>query len=167
MKNKPAETSELAQLGVAAAAADALADEPAAPAGSPAQAMPAAPDPAMEWARFPALFGSIVGSVMPELAPVYSDAACRNWGEAMVPLAAKYGWSPSEFMKWLDPWVGLGLATWPLAVPTVQAIRARRSPGAPGGEVKPEPSNVVKMPIVGADPDLRDPTQTNRPPRPA
>ena len=78
---------------------------------------------AQEWASLPYLFGSIVGRALPELRAVYTEAACLEWGRAMVPIAHKYGWTVSGF----SPWLGLAGATWKLADPTIDAVRAARA----------------------------------------
>lgn len=169
---KPAAVSpELADLASAAAAADAGLAPPAGDTpGQQPDTMSAPVDPAKEWAQLPAMFGSLVSPFLPELRDVYTDAACRRWGEAMVPLAEKYGWNVNDFLAWLGPWIGVGMATWPLAVPTYQAVKSRRQ-AKPAEKPKPEApaqsATVVQMPRQAEDPDLRDPTQTNRPPRPA
>jgi len=170
---KAAAPSELEQLAGVAAAADRetlLDSQGTAAPGEGAPGPAPAADPAKEWAQFPALFGSVVGQAMPELLKVYSDEACLRWGAAMVPLADRYGWKPAEFMAWLGPWAGVALATWPLAVPTVQAIRARRAQSAPTPATETaQAATATIIPMPGAandDPDLRDPTQANKPPRP-
>lgn len=153
-----------------AAALDAglISSADSAPGSDAPQPAPAV-DPVAAWAQFPALFGQIVAPALPELRDVFTERACNDWGRAMVPLAEKYNWSPGAFMEWLGPWVGVAFATWPLAYPTVQAIRARRKPAdaVPADKVPETPSNVVPMTAAPAgDPELRDPTQANRPPRP-
>src|SRR5581483_1164852 len=92
------------------------------PAPAPATTQP---DPAKGWAQIPQIFGGILSRWFPELGPVYTEQQCLAWGTAMVPLAEKYGWNISAIFEWLGPWFGLALATEPLAVPTVLAIRAR------------------------------------------
>lgn len=87
---------------------------------------------AEEWAHLPATFGSIVCMAIPELAEAYCEAHCLAWGVAMERVAHKYGWSVAN----IGPWLGLIVATVPMAVPTIVAVRARRaargdSPAAP------------------------------------
>ncbi len=168
---KPAALSEVDQLAKAAAAADAGAplDVGAALDARNDTAAPGVPvDMAKEWAQFPALFGQLVTPALPELRTVYTDEACMAWGRAMVPLADKYGWTPGEFMQWLGPWAGVAMATWPLAWPTVKAIKARRAvadlAAAAPNDRSAAPDNVVHM--HGDDPDFRDPAKANPPPRP-
>ena len=78
------------------------------------------------WSRLPYLFGRILAQAMPELAEVYTEAACLEWGHAVVPVARKYGWT----LGGADMWVGLSAATWTLAEPTFKAIKRRRSENA-------------------------------------
>jgi hypothetical protein len=74
---------------------------------------------AESWAFIPAMFGKIVAMALPELKDVYSEDACFAWGEAMVPVAEKYGWGdPSVSVE-----VTLLIATVPMAVPTALAIK--------------------------------------------
>ncbi|MEW6258019.1 MAG: hypothetical protein AB1592_18860 [Pseudomonadota bacterium] len=94
----------------------------------------AANDPAEEWAQVPAIVGAVLSMAMPELAEVYTPERCRAWGAAMVPLADQYGWNSSELLGRFGPWVGLASATVPLAWPTVQAIKARRSAANRGAQ---------------------------------
>lgn len=118
--------------------ADALAAEsPAVPAGAaaPDQAAPAALDAAeaAAWAEIPKAFGDILCMALPELRPAYSPENCLRWGEQMVEVAKRYGWSS----KIIGPWVGLAIATVPMAVPTIAAVRAARAaraPAAPAGD---------------------------------
>lgn len=133
------------------------AEEQAAP-GMPG-AVPTAQDDAAAWAMLPAMFGGVLASVLPELQPVYSDKACKQWGAAMVPVAQKYGWSPGAF---LGPEAALIGASLPFIIPTVAAIRARRAappaPSEPVREAKPAeaapagPSPLDGMSAPGIEP---------------
>lgn len=125
-------TGELDELKGAALAADAPPAPPAPPpppAGSSpgAEAPAAAPQlsPAEDWAQVPAIFGRILGRWFPELDAIYTDQANLKWGESMLPLAEKYGWTSAKFFAWLGPWVGLAMATEALATPTFIALAAR------------------------------------------
>lgn len=89
-----------------------------APAG--ADAAPAV-DPAAAWAAVAQSIGALLSIAAPELRAVYTEEACRGWGERVVPVAAKYGWDSPDGM----PEVSLGIATLGLAVPSVMVIRAR------------------------------------------
>jgi hypothetical protein len=113
---------------------DAIAQEGAAleQKAGPAPGEVAAPpqpeqSPAEKWASLPELFGSIVTMAMPELKPAYSEKNCLAWGNAMVPLAAKYGWDVDKLLAYLGPWVGVAVASIPMAVPTVVAVKTRRA----------------------------------------
>jgi hypothetical protein len=112
--------------------AEAMAEEKRAEPAAPMSGEQAAPSvPAVDvdaaevdaWAQLPAAFGSVLCMALPELREHYSDANCRAWGEAMHSVAKKHGWSFRD----VGPYLGLALATVPLAVPTVIAVRARRA----------------------------------------
>lgn len=113
------DTAALDQLNAEAKAADAPAPEAANDRSPGAPTVPA--DPAREWAEIPAAIGAGLSLVMPELANVYTDATCRAWGEAMLPIAEKYGWNPGR--AW--PWLRLLNASGVMLVPTALAFRAR------------------------------------------
>jgi hypothetical protein len=127
--------AELDQIGAEGAQLDQAAGQagpvnldasPAAPAG------PSEADKIAMWAAIPATFGSILALGMPELANVYSPAACEQWGKAMLPVAKKRGWDNLEDL----PEISLCLVSLPFAVATVMAVKRRKAaPGAPG-EVK-------------------------------
>jgi hypothetical protein len=108
-------------------------------AGAPAiDAGPSPADPAETWAILPAMVGSTLAIALPELRAAYSPEACRAWGEAMVPVADKYGWSADGL---IGPELGLVAASLPFIVATFGAIRAKRAelekaaPPAPPAEV--------------------------------
>lgn len=90
------------------------------------QAEPEAPaiDPALAWAQIPKMFGGILGMAFPQLSAVYTDERCHAWGAAMSQVADKYGWDAGETMAKWGPEIALTVATLPLAIPTVQVIRA-------------------------------------------
>lgn len=98
--------------------------------------------PAREWAEIPAMVGAGLVLPMPELAPVYSDAACLQWGEAMVPVADKYGWTPAKI--W--PEIRLLMATGAFLIPTVQAFRARIAAAQQQAAQQPENPTKQEMP---------------------
>lgn len=133
--------------------------------GDPAASSPlAVQDPAKAWAELPAAVGAMLSFMAPELRQVYTAEACKAWGEAMVPIAEKYGWSPSNAF----PWLSLIGCTAALAVPTFQVLKAKR---AAQGEDKPQGQGATVTELkpaapAGGDPELADPTQKNRPPRP-
>lgn len=122
-------------------------------------------DPAKEWSEIPAGVGAMLAFQFPELREVYTEGACMAWGTAMVPIAARYGWTPGKFF----PWFSLIGATASLLVPTMQVIKAhaQKDDPAPGAE-KPLASvtPIRAAPAPSGDPELRDPTEGNPPPRP-
>lgn len=115
-----------------------------------AESAPAAPLPgveppsagdAAEWAKLPAMFGSILCMALPKLQPAYSPKNCLAWGRAMDEVARAYGWNAAEMIRKFGPWPALVLATLPMALPTIAAIKeARAGQGAApvtGTEEKP------------------------------
>ncbi len=78
---------------------------------------------AQKWSAIPRVLGSVLCMAMPELKPAYSDDNCNNWGEAMVPLAEKYGWNPDTAV---GPELGLVVVSLPMMVPTGLVIVQRR-----------------------------------------
>lgn len=94
-------------------------------------------DPATTWATIPKLFGSLIQMAMPELAGVYTDEACYAWGGAFHEVAKKHNWDAVGTMTRWGPEIGLVLASVPLVLPTVQAIRARRAEAEKNKPVKP------------------------------
>lgn len=84
-------------------------------------------DPAEAWAALPKMFGGLLQIAMPELAGVYTDAACLQWGGAMQVLAEKHNWDAASTMANWAPEIGIVFATLPLALPTIKAIRARKA----------------------------------------
>jgi hypothetical protein len=83
-------------------------------------------DPAEAWAQIPAMFGGILAMAMPELKEAYTPAACLTWGQAMTAVSDKYGWEAGEVMAKWGPEIALTMATVPLALPVVKAIRDRK-----------------------------------------
>jgi hypothetical protein len=107
---------------------DAIRHEGEQEAAQAAQENPqAAINPAAAWAQIPAAVGGILGMAMPELASVYNEGACMQWGEAMHQVAEKYGWDAAETISRFAPEVAIVVATIPLVVPTVGAFKARRA----------------------------------------
>lgn len=116
------------------------------------------------WAMFPQMIGSALAMAMPELQKVYTPDACRAWGEAMAPVAAKYGWEADGIM---GPEVGLIVASIPFVVSTAGAIRARRAMPPPRQVQKPEtPANPENPPASVLDsmtaPGARPPANENQ-----
>lgn len=101
----------------------AVAGEPAAPPGAPGVL-----DAAAACAEIPAAFGSVLCMALPELRDAYSPENCHRWGEAFAKVAKKHGWDIAAI---IGPYLGLALATVPMLVPTVLAVRARRAAPAP------------------------------------
>lgn len=95
-----------------------------------------AADPAETWAVLPAMIGSTLAIAMPELRAVYTPEACRAWGEAMAPVAEKYGWSADGL---IGPEMGLVAASLPFMFSTTAAIKAKRAELAKG-QGEPAPS---------------------------
>lgn len=89
------------------------------PGGEPRQAI----DPAIAWGQLPKMFGGILAMAVPELGAVYTDDKCYAWGAAMHLVAEKYEWDAAETMARYGPEIALAMATLPLAIPTVQAIK--------------------------------------------
>lgn len=113
---------------------------------------PAQVDPAESWAQIPMMVGSLLSIAMPELKQAYTPENCMNWGAAMVPLAEKYGWDGNSVLARFAPEIGVVVASLPLVLPTVAAIKARRPIDVPAREVKdpPEPdAKVDQMPQGG------------------
>lgn len=75
---------------------------------------------AKAWAQVPFAVGKLLCMVAPELEPVYSEAACQAWGESVVPVAQKYGWSASVF-----PEIALAITTAGFAIPSYLVARAK------------------------------------------
>jgi hypothetical protein len=120
----PNDTAELDAPDPHIAELDALGAEIAGTEGELSAAQAAASAAAFKakaesWAFIPAMFGKIVAMALPELKDVYTEDACFAWGEAMVPVAEKYGWGdPAVSVE-----VALIIATVPLALPTGIAIK--------------------------------------------
>ena len=91
-------------------------------ATNPGQDAPAI-DPALAWAQLPKMFGGIISMALPELDKVYTDDKCYAWGAAMSSVAEKHGWDAAETMARFGPEIALTVATLPLVVPTVLAIK--------------------------------------------
>lgn len=76
---------------------------------------------AKAWAVIPLTVGKLVCMIAPELAEIYSDDSCQAWGEAMVPVADKYGWSGPSGL----PEMALLIASASFAVPTYFVVGAK------------------------------------------
>lgn len=137
----PANSEQLADL----AALEAMAAN-----GAPAPGVEVAPvvDKAKAWAEFPALVGSLLAIGMPEVQAFYTPAACQEWGEKMVPVAAELGWDVEDVM---GPKMALAVASAPFFVGPIVIFKAKKaaaeqSQGQPG---KPAPGALVADPGAG------------------
>lgn len=83
-------------------------------------------DPAHAWGQLAMMAGGILGLALPELRSVYTEQACMAWGGGMAAVADKYGWDAGETAAKWAPECMLLMASVPLVVPTVQAIRTRQ-----------------------------------------
>ena len=83
-------------------------------------------DPAQTWGQIPFMFGKVLSMAMPELAGVYTEEKCYQWGVGMAAVSEKYGWDAGEVIGRFGPEIALAVASVPLVVPTYQAIKARR-----------------------------------------
>ena len=83
-------------------------------------------DPAQTWGQIPFMFGKVLTMAMPELANVYNEQACYQWGVGMAAVSEKHGWDAGEVIGRFGPEIALVVASVPLVVPTYQAIKARR-----------------------------------------
>lgn len=77
-----------------------------------------------QWAMVPAMIGAALAMALPDLKEVYSESACRAWGDAMVPVAEKYGWNADALAC---PEVGLLCASLPLLMGTVGAVQKHKA----------------------------------------
>lgn len=84
-------------------------------------------DPSYGWAQIPAVLGGMLGMALPELQGVYTEDACMKWGVAMHMVATKHGWECGETMARFGPEIALAVASFPLVVPVVQVVKARRA----------------------------------------
>lgn len=84
-------------------------------------------DPATTWAQIPMVVGGMLAMIMPELRQHYTEKACLAWGQGMQQVADKYGWDAGEVISKWAPECALVIASVPLILPTVAAIRVRRA----------------------------------------
>ncbi len=84
-------------------------------------------DPSYGWAQIPAVVGGMLTMAMPELDGVYNEQACMQWGLAMHAVATKHGWEAGETMARFGPEIALAVASFPLVVPVVQVVKARKA----------------------------------------
>lgn len=96
-------------------------------------------DPAQAWGQVAMMVGGILSMALPELKTVYSEPACMAWGGGMAAVAEKYGWEADETIAKFAPECALALASFPLIVGTVQAIKSRQEAS------KAKPLNAAPM----------------------
>jgi hypothetical protein len=122
---------------------------------------PSGPDPlqAQAWAQIPMMLGGLLAMALPEVADAYTEDACMRWGGAMAMLAEKHGWEAGSTMAKYAPEIAVTMASIPLVVPVVHAIKARReaaksdapslaeaAQAAPGAEPMRDGGPVVEVP---------------------
>lgn len=100
-------------------------------------------DPAQTWAQIPFAIGGLLGMVMPELRQHYTESACLAWGQGMAQVSDKYGWDAGETISKWTPECMLLMASIPLVLPTVAALKARRALPPPQPQQQPEPEKSV------------------------
>ena len=81
-------------------------------------------DQAEVWAQIPAALGGLLAMAMPELRDVYTQEACKGWGQGMAAVSDKYGWDAGETIGKWTPEFMLVAASLPLIVPTVRVFKA-------------------------------------------
>ncbi len=144
--------------GIAAEAKEALGGPIAQPQGGEGPRVEVLPpladkekfeDEAKGWAGLPYVFGGILARGMPELREVYTEAACLDWGRAMVPVARKYGWT----LGGAECLITLAAATWTLAGPTLDAIKRRRAPKSERPQTKAPDEPEAAEPAQATHPD--------------
>lgn len=79
-------------------------------------------DPADAWAEIPRKVGALLAIAAPELAAVYTDDACNEWGRDMHRVAVKRGWS----VDGLPPEVAALISSAALVLPTVAILKIKR-----------------------------------------
>lgn len=84
-------------------------------------------DQAQAWGQIAMMVGGVLGMALPELKSVYTEAACLEWGGGMAAVSDKYGWDAGDTAAKWAPECMLLMASVPLIVPTVQAIKARQA----------------------------------------
>ena len=84
-------------------------------------------DQAVIWAQISAALGGLLGMAMPELKEAYTPEACAAWGQGMAAVAQKYEWDAAETVSKWAPEFMLLAASLPLVVPTVRAVKARKT----------------------------------------
>lgn len=80
------------------------------------------------WAMIAHGIGGIFAVALPEVAGAYTQDACMNWGVAMDALAQKYGWEGG--VNRFGPEIAVVMASAPLVLPVVGAVKARKAAAA-------------------------------------
>lgn len=129
LPGRPLEFSPELEAAAASLAAPAPAGEPGAPAADPGApgGPPGAPgmsiEEATEEARELLDFAfDLADPILPSLAPIYTNERRAKIARAAGKLMVHYGYSGSDIVS--SPWFGLVIAIGPVAIPTVQAVRA-------------------------------------------
>ncbi|WP_426079284.1 hypothetical protein [Janthinobacterium sp. PSPC3-1] len=112
-------------------------------------------DPAQTWAQIPLMFGRLISMAMPELHGVYTPDKCLAWGQGMAAVADKYDWDAGATIARFGPEIALCVASVPLVLPTVAAIRARQAAKAEAAE--------AQQPEKDIDPDTGDVVEQGNP----
>lgn len=156
LNDAPVELDALDRIALEASGAEAEAAAAEAAILNPEPENPV--DQAVIWAQIPAALGGILAMAMPELGAVYTPDACQQWGQGMAAVADKYGWDAAESIGRWTPEFSLLVASVPLIVPTVRAVKARKAisdatakemrlNGVAAPENEPEqPSNPMDLP---------------------
>lgn len=103
-------------------------------------------DPAQTWGQIPFMLGKVLSMAMPEMAGVYTEQACYQWGVGMAAVSDKYGWDAGEVIGRFGPEIALVVASVPLVVPTYQAIKARREAAEKDAANKRPPEKDITPP---------------------
>ena len=87
----------------------------------------------------------LLGGILPEVREAFNEPAAKAWGAAMVPVAAKYGWTVSA----IGPELALAMASAPGVLAVGVAISRRKSAAKDGARTS-SPGDASK---VRADPN--------------
>jgi len=121
---------------------------------------PAPPvDQGQAWGHLAMMVGGFMGMALPELRSVYTEQACMQWGAGMAAVADKYGWDAGDTAARWAPECALLLASVPLVIPTVQAIKARKaaSKAKALNDAPEKPARAVATPPEDANPMNQEP----------
>lgn len=108
-------------------------------------------DPAQTWGQIPFMLGKVLAMGMPELATIYNEQACYQWGVGMAAVSDKHGWDAGEVIGRFGPEIALVVASVPLVVPTYQAIKARREASEAAAK-KEQPREEKDITPMGQEP---------------